>query len=245
MNRLTRRHGLALLLGTLLATTAGCGLGGSTLPDYSYRLTIEVETPEGIKTGSTIVTVSTYKAGKNSIPTPGAISFRVTGEAAVIDLGSRGLLFALLRSEEEPEWAPYLLMRLARQSELAGDEGYRATFNNMINNTRPVEIPYYYKIRGLSDDYTAWPMFVYFKDMKRPETVTHLDPRDMSKEFGVGVKVKRIYAQITKDKPLHKIKEYLPWIDNMNFAFLRIEPKKFVRPVPFAADIYGMDFKRS
>ncbi|NMW31963.1 hypothetical protein HKD42_07815, partial [Altererythrobacter sp. RZ02] len=67
-------------------TLSGCGLGPDPTPDYRYRLTVEVETPEGLKSGSSVIEVQTNIAGEYSIPTPGRVSQRLRGEAVTVDL---------------------------------------------------------------------------------------------------------------------------------------------------------------
>lgn len=64
-----------------------------------YKVTVSIETPEGIKTGSAVREIS------NSVPTidwpdvgnPG----NVKGEAVVVDLGDRGQVFALIDDKED------------------------------------------------------------------------------------------------------------------------------------------------
>ncbi len=83
----------ALALLTLNALT-GCDVlsGGHS---YRYRLTVEVETPDGLRTGSSIWEVET-KAG-SGIPDR-SLRSRVHGEAVAVELPS-GVLFATMRSQ--------------------------------------------------------------------------------------------------------------------------------------------------
>ena len=55
-----RRGSLMLLSGGLAAMLSGCGLFGvgST---YRYKMTVEVETPDGLKSGSAVREVSCVK----------------------------------------------------------------------------------------------------------------------------------------------------------------------------------------
>ena len=79
----------------LALAVAGCSLTDQT-PAYRYRLTVEVDTPDGVKTGSSVIEVDTEVAGGYSIPTPGRVTNRVRGEAVTVDLGEGRVLFALL-----------------------------------------------------------------------------------------------------------------------------------------------------
>jgi hypothetical protein len=71
-----------------------------------YRLTLEAQVDGGRKTGSGVIEVTYSKqsefAGQHEL----VVDFR--GEAVVLDLGSRGLLFALLKADTDdrsgPEW---------------------------------------------------------------------------------------------------------------------------------------------
>ncbi|MEP0393170.1 MAG: hypothetical protein ABJ205_00340 [Erythrobacter sp.] len=58
----------ALLLG-------GCG-AEDVAPDYRYRLTVEVDTPEGLKTGSSVIEVSTKVAKRGTVIVNGAMRMR-------------------------------------------------------------------------------------------------------------------------------------------------------------------------
>ena len=86
---------IAASLGGALAL-AGCDKPGSGAA-YRYRLTLDVETPEGAKTGSSVIEVRTWEThfeGKRT-------NHEVRGQAVVVDLGARGLLFALLAGRGE------------------------------------------------------------------------------------------------------------------------------------------------
>lgn len=67
-----------------------------------YRLTLAVNTPEGIKTGSGVIEV-TYAKAVRLLGSSAEITTGVKGEAVVVDLGKRGILFALLKEGAKPE----------------------------------------------------------------------------------------------------------------------------------------------
>jgi hypothetical protein len=66
---------------------SACG----TAPEVHYRMTIEVDTPEGLKTGSS---VWAWRIAKGGLGNPYSGRFR--GQAITVDLGERGTLFGLL-----------------------------------------------------------------------------------------------------------------------------------------------------
>ena len=82
----------ALTALTLLGAT---GCGKPTLPDYRYRLTVEVDTPQGLRTGSSVIQVASSVSGPYALR-PGVVSTQVKGEAVAVDLPGGKVLFALL-----------------------------------------------------------------------------------------------------------------------------------------------------
>ncbi|NMW32944.1 hypothetical protein HKD42_12810, partial [Altererythrobacter sp. RZ02] len=109
---MNRRNFLSRVALGAAFVLSGCGLGPDPTPDYRYRLTVEVETPEGLKSGSSVIEVQTNIAGEYSIPTPGRVSQRLRGEAVTVDLDDGQVLFALLRSDSEADWAKQVMFLL-------------------------------------------------------------------------------------------------------------------------------------
>ena len=86
---------VALLAGSYVYASS------ETYPSASfrYKVTVEVETPEGIKTGSAVRQID-LKTEKNLIRTSGkGVNARVKGEAVAVDLGERGILFSILNND--------------------------------------------------------------------------------------------------------------------------------------------------
>ena len=69
-----------------------------------YRLTLEAEVDGKPVMGSGVVEVTYAKAA--GILSPGEYGARFRGEAVVLDLGPRGLLFALLKEGQDSRSAP-------------------------------------------------------------------------------------------------------------------------------------------
>lgn len=210
-------RGVMTLMAGLVVMLSGCG---TALPDYRYRLTVEVETPEGLKTGSSVVEVSTSTTSSISIPSPGAVRHRLSGEAVTIDLGQRGTLFALLRSDVDVDWATNLLFRLAPEVGAVRDENgrydsdasFRARYEAMLQNRRLIVLPKtFHHIRVLRD-MPARPMLVRFRDVTDPTTVERVDPDDLAASFGEGVKLRRVTVQLTDDPVTTGIEERLGWL---------------------------------
>lgn len=243
--RRNRRIVLALLAGGVALALFGCGMAGERLPDYRYRLTVEVETPEGLKTGSSVIEISTAVAGRNSIPTPGAVSHRTRGEAVTVDLGARGVLFALLRSDDNSDWASNLMFRLAPDvpRTLDGDR-FEAKFAAMLRQRAPIELPHTFPDVGHLKDQPARPMVVRFRDITDPQTVEKVDPDDLAAAFGQGVTLKRITVQLTEDPVTTGIGKRLGWLANQRGSLIPIPRGTPIGEMPIGSDITEGDFSR-
>jgi hypothetical protein len=93
MARLVKVLGIAVLL---VAGIAAATEMTTTTGTFRYKMTVEVETPEGLKTGSAVREVNVVIAHPDIQGMNGTRAF-VKGEAVVVDLGKRGVLFALLK----------------------------------------------------------------------------------------------------------------------------------------------------
>ena len=96
---------LSILLALILIVLGYLGYQ-YLFPSYSinYKITVNIETPEGIKSGSTVREIS-QKRALTAINLPGVGSApNVIGEAVVIDLGEKGLLFGLISDRSYKEF---------------------------------------------------------------------------------------------------------------------------------------------
>ena len=216
---MNRRALLSLLAGGAAIGMMGCSVQGESLPTYRYRLTVEVETPEGLKSGSSVIEVSTAVAGRSSIPTPGAVSHRVKGEAVTVDLGTRGLLFALLRSEGDSDWATNVVYRLSPKvpsvydanGKFDNERDLEAQFAAMLKHREPIELPRTFPPVGHLVDQPARPLLVRFRDITDPKMVEKVDPDNLAKSFGDGVKLRRVTVQLSDEPVTSGIEKRFSW----------------------------------
>lgn len=241
-------RGAVTLMAGIIVMLSGCG---STFPDYRYRLTVEVETPEGLKTGFSVIEVSTSMTSSTSIPSPGAVRHQLNGEAVTIDLGQHGTLFALLRSDVESGWATNLLFRLApgviiddENGKYDSDASFRARYEAMLKNRQLIVLPKtFHNIRVLRD-MPARPMLVRFRDIADPTTVERVDPDDLTASFGEGVKLRRVTVQLTDDPVTKVIIKELPWLENQQGGLIRVTKGKAIKDMPIGAQLHEGDFTR-
>ncbi|MEL7190204.1 MAG: hypothetical protein AAGK17_11675 [Pseudomonadota bacterium] len=202
----------AFLAAMLLA-----GCSESSPPEYRYRLKVEVETPEGLKTGSSVIEVSTQVASKNAIISPGRATMRARGEAVAVDLPDGRTLFALMRSESQTDWASNVMSLLAPsyRGEGAAKEKIRAILRMQGEYDLPL-----YKPAGPGRRRHMYPMLVTFGDLDDPTSVEKVDPLDLAATFGEGVKLKRITVEVTDDPVTTGIEERLAWLSSQKEGML-------------------------
>jgi hypothetical protein len=199
---------------------------------WRYKMTVAVETPEGVKTGSAVrrvditkkliaaETVTDPSTGKPKIKEHYKFDNDITGEAVVVDLGEHGVVFALI------DWFDY--------------NDVPAVFNTPKYED-VVEIPLGTKAQVTNIRY--WPDFVTFTDMNEPKSVTrvldierchagtsqeaecekagpHIAKSHAEKLFGKGVKIKEITLEITDEPVTWRVEQRLPWLERIEGGYL-------------------------
>jgi hypothetical protein len=193
-------------LAALLLT--GCGLLGTSLPTYRYRLTIEVDTPDGIRTGSSVYEVKTSRTSQFFPASPNHISVKVRGEAVVVDLPN-GALFAVV-GQDAAGW------RMFRANTYHNPGKFGVLDADAIKafkkNRSKMTLPRNFKPdQPLSGD----PQMVRFADENDPASVVWVDPEQLDQAFGPGIRLRAVYVQITDDPVTTGIEKRLTWLPEM------------------------------
>ena len=201
------------LLATLLALLlSGCGmLEEDRFPPFRYRMTVEVETPQGLRTGSAVREVDLTPA-EWTLPDSGVVSLRVRGEAVAIDLPGGRTLYALLRSPDSVDYASHIaldtLLPVEPGARLGFSSGNRydpiapefaAAFAKMLTSQEVREVPRESADRWTGGPPDGWPLLVTFRDPADPASVERVDPDDPAAQLGEGVRIRRITLAITDD----------------------------------------------
>lgn len=219
---------ISLFAGALLLT--GCSEVEDRAPDYRYRLTVEVETPEGLATGSSVIEVKQTLMRPGSSPGNQGVSRRVRGEAVAVDLPGDKTLFALLRSDNNVDWASQVFLYLKPPSP---QEEFVDQLDDVLEVTGERELPRMWPPVAWLEERSAYPMMVTFGDETDPTSVARVDPDDLAASFGEGVTLKRITVELTDEPVTVGIEERLGWLPNYydkqlsgdRFQMLRNEEK--------------------
>lgn len=195
---------------------SGCDLFGFHDWEWHQKLTVSVMTPDGLKSGSAVVSVNVYDTpswwGLGDFRGAGASS--LSGEAVKVDLGNGRYLFALLSNYSH---------ETTRETFISKEEQPR-TKAELIAVYDRLE-----KMRGsreLAREY--YPLLVTFDDTSDPASVRRVDPNNLSATFGPGFRLNAITLSIT-DEPVTEgvVENVLEWLEALGRkqANLKGKPK--------------------
>lgn len=193
-------------LGLLAALVAGDHIRVNR-PGHKYRMTVEVETPAGVKSASNILAVTPYRGY-----TPGG-NTRTSGDAVFVDLGGGKNLVALLAHPDKTldlDAINYVALRAYPAA-----TGKRVNFNDMSKQSGAVPV------QG-----ALIPVLVTFADPANPASVRVVSPDDVEAVLGKGFRLRGITAEAVPNglwpvdfggalgEPVTRgIKGWLPWLD--------------------------------
>ena len=211
-------RGLLVAVVTLMLT----GLSAcSDLPDYRYKMTVHVATPDGDKAYSSVREVHSQYVSSVMSSSGRTIKDTLKGEAVIMDLPDGRTVYALLSRPDDPDYATYVtgpalgphIPHAADRDDLSAKPG---TFLDEIVSRRRAMLALkgaYDLPRTVThnpshrDDYKPqemWPMFVTFDDPKDPASV-----REVSSE---SIDVQNVTIEITDELATQQVQLKLPWL---------------------------------
>jgi hypothetical protein len=186
-----------IALGVLLVGVAFAMSDVYVSGTWRYKMTVEVETPEGIKTGSAIHEISNSSSSVKILALPESgnpAKFR--GEAVVIDMGKdKPPLFAALSSNPERIFYNTFPPPKGGATTLGGIKYYK---NLKVGEKRTID----------SKDY---PQFISFKSRNDPKTIRTFGASELEGIYGEKYAIKNIHIEIS-NAPISfgLIDKYLP-----------------------------------
>jgi hypothetical protein len=201
---------MRVLLTSLFALVLGAGVLAAgywyKYPNhtYRYRLTVNIEVDGKVHAGSSVIEV-TWHSGP-MLGDIGPYSSTTKGQAALIDLGDRGLVVASLLGED---WGrPY-----------SSTGGWGAVwlaprafgFGTSVN-----EMPEFLKETGkrdLVDD--NLPRLLLFSNPQDPATARLLPVRDIPSVLGPSVRFAGASVEITNDPIVIDVRQKLAWLETL------------------------------
>ena len=217
-------------MGMAIMALAGSMLAGcDAYPDYRYRMTVEVETPQGVKSGSSVIEVQKGIFSMQS-STGRTFQSKVRGQAVAIDVAPGQTVFALLARPDDADYAKSVAFAALKPVRDKGrnPNDYAGELTAMTQIIGTHELPR-----------DRWPLFVRFRDMRDPKTIVDVDPDDL-RTIGLHGSVRRVTIAIVADPVTTGIEKRLPsfgpetgfdaWYRSLPFADPRqIDRSAFIR----------------
>ncbi|MET3615906.1 hypothetical protein ABID16_004253 [Rhizobium aquaticum] len=181
---------ILILIALRLLVLASCGKDY----DWHQKLTVEVETPEGLKTASSVMSARLSDTHGPFVPAEAnGVSFQLNGEAVALEVSRGRYLFVLLKSVPALNWLVYPKMESVKAGALLenGDDGGAG------------------RVALKPDQY---PLLGTFYDINNPASVKRVDPTNLEATFGPGYRLNGITLVLTKEPVARgKVEKLLGW----------------------------------
>lgn len=141
-------------------------------PDHKYRLTIEIETPQGLKSASHVIAVHPNRSYAGT----GSAGTRIKGDALAVDVGNGKGIVVLLAHGGQPldlEAINYLDLRALNVL------GQRIQFRELKSLTASAPVT-----EGRT------PVILAFADMANPASARAVEPDQFESVVGAGVRLR-------------------------------------------------------
>ena len=184
-------------------------------PGHKYRLTVEVETPDGVKSGSGILAITPDRGYSRKGHTS------ASGDAIFVDLGGGKNLVALLAHLDDKKADLDAINYVALRAYNAA-LSKRVNFNDMSKMAGPAPVP----VKG-----ELIPVLVSFADPANPGTARAVPPDQSEAVLGKGYRLRGLTAEVVPngfwpvdfggplgDPVTRGIAAKLPWLDRPDGA---------------------------
>jgi hypothetical protein len=178
----------AIVIGVAVIVVVVGGLIYLNRPDHKYRLTINIETPNGIKTGTGVIAVYHAKDG-GILPGVGG-GTGIKGDAIFVDLGEgRNLVALLARGEhasyvdgmDDLAWRAFLAAGYSGPVQDNGFTSRQLLFSDVKNLTGTVPLT------GV-----LIPTLVILKDVTDPRSIVEVREDNLAAVLGPGYKIQGV-----------------------------------------------------
>ncbi len=197
---------------------------------YRYRMTVEVNTPEGVKSGSSVIEVTTSQWPKwlSGISAGNHSGYYIKGEAVFVDLGSGKNMVTLLATGRDAEGVnamAYLLPHEMLNREYKSGRPsvkWARELSNMVGNKieiQPNYIPTTITFINDNDPRSAEILYSTESYDANNGKGKYLFKRRVAENniqsvFGEGYTLKGVYVELTQDPVSNILREKLRWMNN-------------------------------
>lgn len=211
---MTRRDLLALMgVGAGALTLAGCGEKSSR---YRQKITVVVDTPNGVRTGSSVIEVG-YAEKPAWAQSFGGNGFWARGEAVVVDIAPGKTLYATLAPMSSPEsdiaWYQSWLIISALHAGVKSKppihldkHDFSIAAHHEIGNLQlKIILPQ-----------SLYPIFITFADPGDPNSLINVNPGNLVVNYGTGYSLRSIIVEVTDERVTSELEKRLKWLDHLD-----------------------------
>jgi hypothetical protein len=206
----------AMFVGCFAAILGGCGddgLGRIACNDkfrqhcfgFRFRLTVAVETPAGLKTGTSVIQVKLSASSPDSWPYSAMGWF---GEAPFVDLGGGRHVIALLATQKDGcgLFSPRSILR--RHLNARGDDTTSPPpplrWDAMHQHQGPIQL-------RLDASANELPTLARFRDVTDHTSFEFVAADTFAATFGTGIRLHSVTLEFTRDPVTRSLRTHLPW----------------------------------
>jgi hypothetical protein len=172
-----------------------------------YRLTLMAEVSGQPVAGSGVIEVKQEDTTR-VFGSMGGVGHEVHGEAVTLDLGTRGMLFALLQGNRvglsEGDGFPGHVLLQVFGNRPTPRSSVLETMRTLKKERPRAVLPRQY-----------YPMLVRFRDINDPTSVEQVDPSDLARYFGPGVGPLNAVIEVTNAAVTTGIERRLDWLGDV------------------------------
>lgn len=207
-------------LTTLVALGLALGLSGCSSADrrIRYKFTIEVDDNGTLRRGSTVQEhVCSFNDGLFK-HMGNALNCGTAGEALTVDLGEKGILFALMAGDLERKSLDPEVFLFNAANGIHRDDIPKEFDNVARLGNRQIDIPV-----------AELPLLVRFRDINDPDSVERVNPLHLDAKFGPGVKINKASVELTKESITSELAESIKWIKTGFSHIFYLKPDEYGR----------------
>ena len=222
---------IGIVAGLVLIGISSCWLAyGPT--HIRYRLTIEAKDGDVVRSGSSVIEVAYRIAPSFAFGGGPQIGVDVHGNAVTVNLGPKGVLFAIFRVDDsgmsmgEIPIEAYGLKKPGDSPELLKED-----LTRLRRKSGSADVPK-----------DVLPTLIRFRNIDDPNSAGKVDPSDLAASFGAGVELKSVKIELTND-PITPVPAVWPaWLKELG-ADEYVNHSATCGVNPFC--LQGIDFKGS
>jgi len=188
-----------------------------------YRLTVEVQDGDQVKTGSSVIDAAYNTESERSFGQSSTYLVGLRGYAPTVDLGKKGMLFLTFESKastpdnirarnsqfvcpKEDIWC--LPFAAYNRPDTDAANGVGPDFSNrytalheLLRQSGPRDVPF-----------AVLPQLGRFLDINNPLSLVPVSPYDLTASFGPGLELKRVLLELTRDPVTPPPESWPQWL---------------------------------